>query len=202
MPSAPESAILTATIPGINQMWAQLLFLAAKQEHARGTYRYLYDDPEHSFYFLEKGRVTILHGATNGRVQDMLYMQSGTLFNVSLALGSSLTHFLDAGCQFYCLTNVTVWKFPGSLLHDQDFIRSHPAFIENLMSSIGLKLLLMHNTLSNSGTAPPSQSSAASTSTCRRPAATPGNFRPAYPRPSLPICSVSTGYLCCASFRS
>lgn len=155
MPSAPESAILTATIPGINQMWAQLLFLAAKQEHARGTYRYLYDDPEHSFYFLEKGRVTILHGATNGRVQDMLYMQSGTLFNVSLALGSSLTHFLDAGCQFYCLTNVTVWKFPGSLLHDQDFIRSHPAFIENLMSSIGLKLLLMHNTLSNSGTAPP-----------------------------------------------
>ena len=155
MPSAPESAILTATIPGINQMWAQLLFLAAKQEHARGTYRYLYDDPEHSFYFLEKGRVTILHGATNGRVQDMLYMQSGTLFNVSLALGSSLTHFLDAGCQFYCLTNVTVWKFPGSLLHDQDFIRSHPAFIENPMSSIGLKLLLMHNTLSNSGTAPP-----------------------------------------------
>lgn len=152
MPSVPESAILTATIPGINQMWAQLLFLAAKQEHARGTYLYLYDDPEHSFYFLEKGRVTILHGATNGQVQNMLYMQPGTLLNVAHALGSAMTRFLDSGCQFFCLTDVTLWKFPGSLLHDQDFIRSHPAFIENLMSSIGLKLLLMHNTLSNSGT--------------------------------------------------
>lgn len=152
MPSVPESAILTATIPGINQMWAQLLFLAAKQEHARGTYLYLYDDPEHSFYFLEKGRVTILHGATNGQVQNMLYMQPGTLLNVAHALGSSMTRFLDSGCQFFCLTDVVLWKFPGSLLHDQDFIRSHPAFIENLMSSIGLKLLLMHNTLSNSGT--------------------------------------------------
>lgn len=152
MPSVPESAILTATIPGINQMWAQLLFLAAKQEHARGTYLYLYDDPEHSFYFLEKGRVTILHGATNGQVQNMLYMQPGTLLNVAHALGSSMTRFLDSGCQFFCLTDVVLWKFPGSLLHDQDFIRSHPAFIENLMSSIGIKLLLMHNTLSNSGT--------------------------------------------------
>ena len=152
MPSVPESAILTATIPGINQMWAQLLFLAARQEHARGTYLYLYDDPEHSFYFLEKGRVTILHGATNGQVQNMLYMQPGTLLNVAHALGSSMTRFLDSGCQFFCLTDVVLWKFPGSLLHDQDFIRSHPAFIENLMSSIGLKLLLMHNTLSNSGT--------------------------------------------------
>lgn len=152
MPSVPESAILTATIPGINQMWAQLLFLAAKQEHTRGTYLYLYDDPEHSFYFLEKGRVTILHGATNGQVQNMLYMQPGTLLNVAHALGSSMTRFLDSGCQFFCLTDVVLWKFPGSLLHDQDFIRSHPAFIENLMSSIGLKLLLMHNTLSNSGT--------------------------------------------------
>lgn len=152
MPSVPESAILTATIPGINQMWAQLLFLAARQEHARGTYLYLYDDPEHSFYFLEKGRVTILHGATNGQVQNMLYMQPGTLLNVAHALGSAMTRFLDSGCQFFCLTDVVLWKFPGSLLHDQDFIRSHPAFIENLMSSIGLKLLLMHNTLSNSGT--------------------------------------------------
>ena len=152
MPSVPESAILTATIPGINEMWSQLLFLAARQDHARGTYLYLYDDPEHSFYFLEKGRITILHGAANGRIQNMLYMQPGTLLNVAHALGSSMTRFLDSGCQFYCLTDVTLWKFPGTLLHDQEFIRRHPAFIENLMSSIGLKLLLMHNTLSNSGT--------------------------------------------------
>ena len=89
MPSVPESAILTATIPGINEMWSQLLFLAARQDHARGTSLYLYDDPEHSFYFLEKGRITILHGAANGRIQNMLYMQPGTLLNVAHALGSA-----------------------------------------------------------------------------------------------------------------
>ena len=152
MSSVPESAVLTATIPGVNSMWAQLLFLAARQTHGKGSHLYLYDDPKHSFYYLEKGRVTILHGATNGRVQNMLYMQPGTLLNVAHALGSSMTSFLDAGCQFYCLTDVTLWKFPGSLLHDHDFIRNYPAFIDNVMSSIGLKLLLMHNTLSNAGT--------------------------------------------------
>ncbi|HJD97647.1 Crp/Fnr family transcriptional regulator [Mailhella massiliensis] len=152
MSSVPQSAILTATIPGINGMWAQLLHLAARQEHGRGNYLYLYDDPKHSFYYLERGRITILHGAANGQIQNMLYMQPGTLINVAYALGSSMTSFLDSGCQFYCLTDVTLWKFPGELLHDRQFIRDHPDFVENLMSSMGLKLLLMHNTLSNSGT--------------------------------------------------
>lgn len=152
MPFVPESSILTATVPDLNSMWSQMLSLASRQEHRKGSYLYLYNDPEHSFYFLEKGRITILHGASNGQIQNMLYMQPGTLINVAHALGSALTSFLDSGCQFYCLTDVTLWKFPGSLLHDEEFIRSHPALIENLLSSMGLKLLLMHNTLSNSGT--------------------------------------------------
>lgn len=152
MHTVPESAILTATLPDINGMWAQTLFLAARQEHSKGTYLYLYDDPQHSFYYLEQGRITILHGAANGRTQNMLYVQPGTLINVAHALGSALTSFLDSGCQFYCLADVTLWKFPGSLLHDREFIRTHPELIDNLMTSMGLKLLLMHNTLSNSGT--------------------------------------------------
>ena len=93
MPSVPESAILTATIPGINQMWAQLLFLAAKQEHARGTYLYLYDDPEHSFYFLEKGRVTGVPARRNQRTgaERALSAAGPALLNVAHALGSSMT---------------------------------------------------------------------------------------------------------------
>jgi len=152
MHPVPESAVLTATLPDVNGIWSQLLHLASRQEHPRGSYLYLYNDPEHSFYYLEKGRVTILHGAANGRIQNMLYMLPGTLINVAHALGSSLTAFLDSGCQFYCLTEVILWKFPGTLLHDRSFISTHPEHIENLMSSIGLKLLLMHNTLSNAGT--------------------------------------------------
>ncbi len=152
MVQVPDAAILTASVPALNEKWAGLLHLAKREEHPRGSSIYPYGDSEHSFYFLESGRLTILHGSVSGRVQNMLYMQPGTLINVAQALGHAMTDFLDTGCQFFCLSDVVLWKFPGSLLHDPDFIRQHPEHVENVMASVGLKLLLMHNTLANAGT--------------------------------------------------
>lgn len=152
MVQVPDASILTASVPALNEKWAGLLHLARREEHARGTTIFPYSDPEHSFYYLAGGRLTILHGTASGRVQNMLYMEPGTLINVAHAAGYVITDFLDSGCQFFCLSDVVLWRFPGSLLHDPDFIRTYPDYIENLMASIGLKLLLMHNTLASSAT--------------------------------------------------
>lgn len=97
---------------------------------------------------MEKGRLTILHGAVNGKVQHMLYMEPGSLINVADALGRQSTNFRDPGCQFYCLTDVTLWSFPGFLLTDEAFISRNPELIANLLTSLGVKLLAMHNSLS------------------------------------------------------
>lgn len=43
----------------------------------------------------------------------MLYMEPGSLINVADALGRQVTDFRDAGCQFYCFTDVVLWRFEG-----------------------------------------------------------------------------------------
>lgn len=152
MPTVPAASIHTSTLPALNRCWEKVLHLAQKESYPRGRYLVLNALPEGSFYYLEKGRLNILHGAVNGRVQNMLYMQPGSLINVADSLGRQNTDFRDGGCQFYCFTDVVLWRFEGGLLRDEHFIREHPDLIANLMASLGVKLLAMHNTLSNVGT--------------------------------------------------
>ena len=148
MPPVPASAIHTSTLPGLNKIWEKVLSLAQKQEHGKGRYLTPNIVPTGTFFYLEKGRLTILHGAVNGKVQHMLYMEPGSLINVADALGRQSTNFRDPGCQFYCLTDVTLWSFPGFLLTDEAFISRNPELIANLLTSLGVKLLAMHNSLS------------------------------------------------------
>lgn len=152
MSTVSAASIHTSLLPGLNRCWEEVLHLAARQEHPRGRYLVLNTLPVGSFYYLQKGRLNILHGAVNGKVRNMLYMEPGSLINVADSLGRQNTDFRDAGCQFYCLTDVVLWRFEGGLLRDEHFIREHPRLIANLMTSLGLKLLVMHNTLSNLGT--------------------------------------------------
>ncbi len=111
MPSVPASSIHTSTLPAMNECWQEALHLAQREAHARGSYLVLNTLPEGCFYYLEKGRLTILHGAADGSVQNMLYMEPGSLINVADALGRQVTDFSDAGCHFYCFTDVVLWRF-------------------------------------------------------------------------------------------
>lgn len=77
MPSVPASSIHTSTLPAMNECWQEALHLAQREAHARGSYLVLNTLPEGCFYYLEKGRLTILHGAADGSVQNMLYMEPG-----------------------------------------------------------------------------------------------------------------------------
>lgn len=150
MTDVPASAIHTATLPGINQEWATARAYGTKISWSKGYYFNPYLG-EKSFYYLEAGSLVILHGAANGQVRNLICMRAGSLLNLAHVLGSSLTSFIDEGCRFYCLSDVIVWKFPGTLLDDEKFISAHPGLIINLMQSLGVRLLLMHNTVSSSG---------------------------------------------------
>lgn len=152
MSTVSTASIHTSMLPALNRCWEEVLHLAVREEYPRGRYLVLNTLPEGSFYYLEKGRLNILHGAVNGKVQNMLSMEPGSLINVADSLGRQNTDFRDVGCQFYCFTDVVLWRFEGALLRDEAFIREHPGLIANLMASLGVKLLTMHNTLSNLGT--------------------------------------------------
>lgn len=149
MTDVPASAIHTATLPGINREWARVCRFGTRISWNKGYYFNPYGD-EKSFYYLGAGSLIILHGAANGQERNLLCMRAGSLLNLAHVLGSSLTTFIDEECRFYCLTDVTVWRFPGTLLDDQKFVSEHPDLIINLMQSLGVRLLLMHNTVSSS----------------------------------------------------
>lgn len=150
MANVPASAIHTATLPGINREWAKLREYGTLLSWKRGTHFQPYIG-EKSFYYLEAGSLIIMHGAANGQIRNMFCMREGSLVNLAYVLGSALTPFRDDSCNFYCLTDVSVRKFPGSLLESESFISEHPALILNLMQSLGVRLLLMHNNLASSG---------------------------------------------------
>ena len=74
--------------------------------------------------------------------------EAGTLLNVTHALARQMTDFIEKGCHFHCITDVTLRRFDGSLLHDEGFIRSYP----HLIASLGVKILAHHTILAHFGT--------------------------------------------------
>ena len=75
---------------------------------------------ELNIYYLAKGRLRIMHGAENGRERAMVYIGSGNVFNEATVLAG----FDDPDCRFYCMEDVELYRFPGTLLHDPRFVSS------------------------------------------------------------------------------
>ena len=80
-----------------------------------------------------------MHGAENGRERAMVYIGSGNVFNEATALAG----FDDPDCRFYCMEDVELYRFPGTLLHDPRFVAEYPELIINLMVSMSTKVLVM-----------------------------------------------------------
>ena len=62
-----------------------------------------------------------------------------------------LAGFDDPDCRFYCMEDVELYRFPGTLLHDPRFVAEYPELIINLMVSMSTKVLVMHANLSETG---------------------------------------------------
>lgn len=59
--------------------------------------------------------------------------------------------FDDPDARFYCMEDVELYRFPGTLLHDPRFVAEYPELIINLMVSMSTKVLVMHANLSETG---------------------------------------------------
>lgn len=152
MTHIPDALFYTATVPSVSQIWEQALSFGEKLCYASGTYLFPYNEQNNNFFYLQKGKLTILHDAANGKSRPMLFVHPGNLVNIAHSLGSRLTNVINVGCLFHCHTDVTLWSFPASLLEDENFVRKYPALIINVMNSLGLRLLIMHQYLAKSGT--------------------------------------------------
>lgn len=153
MPRISAISFHTAVLPPLNLCWKEVLDLADKLEFSQGTQLTLNTERENFFYFLEQGRLSLVHDTENGKTRPISTMEeAGTLLNVTHALARQMTDFIEKGCHFHCITDVTLRRFDGSLLHDEGFIRAYPHLIANLMASLGVKILAHHTILAHFGT--------------------------------------------------
>ena len=149
MPKISAISFHTAALPPLNQCWKEVLDLADKLEFSQGTQLTLNTERENFFYFLEHGRLSLVHDTENGKTRTISTMEeAGTLLNVTHALARQMTDFIEKGCHFHCITDVTLRRFDGSLLHDEGFIRAYP----HLIASLGVKILAHHTILAHFGT--------------------------------------------------
>ena len=123
----------TGKLEDMNAPWSRLLHLATRYTYPKRYPLVLAGDAMFDFYYLAKGRLRIMHGTESGRERAMVYIGSGNVFNEATALAG----FDDPDCRFYCMEDVELYRFPGTLL--------------NLMVSMSTKVLVMHANLSETG---------------------------------------------------
>lgn len=131
-------------LAGLNLPWARLIHEGEKYvSPPHATLGHLL--PCLDFFFLHSGRMLVTHSDSEGRERIMFYFGSGMLFNEASAAAN-----LDApDSPFICQEECVYYRFPHSMLHDPAFVSENPDLVINLMTGLGIKLLIHHTSLGN-----------------------------------------------------
>lgn len=135
-------------VSNLNREWEEVLHFATKRQYPKGT-TIAYKKGA-GMYYLASGMVTISYFSSCGRERLALCINPGCLFNEA----RTVSGYEPVG-RFLCITDTTLYRFPLDLLCSQDFIRTYPHLITNLMRSMGMKMLIHYTFLASMGTEEP-----------------------------------------------
>lgn len=127
----------------LNRPWAEVLHLAKKYEYSKRAYIHLSREMESDFYYISHGKVCLQVTSATGKERTTNFFGEGCLFNLATVF---VKDYKDAGV-WVALADTVIWRFPGTLLHDEKFVREHPALIINLMSSICFSIITQYSWL-------------------------------------------------------
>lgn len=127
----------------LNKPWAEVLHLAKKYEYPKRSRVKFTREMDSDFYYISKGQVCLQVSSTEGKERMTNYFGVGSLFNLATVFYKDLE---DAGTWVF-LEDSVIWRFPGRLLLDEDFVRQYPALIINLMQSISFTILTQYTFL-------------------------------------------------------
>lgn len=131
-------------LAGLNLPWERLINRG--QKYVTPAHAVLaHPLPCLDFFFLYSGRLLVTHGDAEGRERIMFYLGAGMLFNEA----SAAANLDPPDSPFICEEECVYYRFPHSLLHDQAFVAENPDLIINVMTGLGIKLLIHHTSLGN-----------------------------------------------------
>jgi len=140
-----EDMVRSARVAGINREWQKSLHYATRYVFPKNAV--IPHDSKPGVYYLAKGAVVLTYCSACGRERITLFYEEGSIFNEARTFSG-----YDPDGRFSCATDVEVYLFSKQLLFDFDFIRKNPNLIQNLLKTMGMKILLHYSFLSEMGT--------------------------------------------------
>lgn len=146
MPTSPPSFASPvwrpALYPGhcrdLNRPWERVLNMARQYNYPKGIFRFD-ESMQRDFYYISQGRICAQAFSLSGRERSTLFFEEGSLFN----LAACLLDYSDNG-EWYCMEEVIIWRFSGTLLRDASFLQKYPELIINLMQGMSFNLMTQY----------------------------------------------------------
>lgn len=125
-----------------NEVWQSLLHLGKKIFFVKGTV--IHHSKYRGIFYIKYGRVCLSYFSSSGKEVKALYYNSNSIFNEARTFS-----VLDPECTFLCIEDCNLYFFPRDLFNDPRFFAEHPQILQNLLSTMGRKILLHYYALTS-----------------------------------------------------
>lgn len=146
----PAQFFYQATMPKSESAIKKILHLGSECILPKHHDLYASDQNANLFFYICSGSVSIYHDMPDGKTLHILKLCQGNLFGISGALAYQFTNYRCYDVRYHTNTNVKLYKFPGDMLRDSQFIAQHPDIISEILLQQSIKTFMMHNAFTQS----------------------------------------------------
>ena len=125
-----------------NTIWQSIVHLGKKFSLPAGTI--IRHNQYHGVFYIRKGRVCISYFSKKGKEIKALYYDAGSIFNEARTFS-----ILNPEGAFTCIEDCELYFFSRDMFKSTEFIKKYPQIIQNLLSTMGEKILIHYYTLTN-----------------------------------------------------
>lgn len=125
-----------------NEIWQTITHLGQKLFFPAGTV--VRHNQYRGIFYIQSGRVCLSYFSSTGKEVKALYYNKNTIFNEARTFSA-----LNPACTFVCVEDSELYFFEKSIFKDVHFILSHPQVVQNLLSTMGEKILLHYYALTS-----------------------------------------------------
>ena len=129
-------------MPFDNAIWQSIAHLGQKFFFPAGTI--IRHNQYRGIFYIQKGRVCLSYFSGKGKEVKALYYNQNAIFNEARTFS-----VLNPDCTFVCVEDCELCFFSREIFKGTDFIRSYPHIIQNLLSTMGEKMLLHYYALTS-----------------------------------------------------
>lgn len=129
-------------MPFDNAIWQSIAHLGQKFSLPAGTI--VRHNQYRGVFYIHKGRVCLSYFSGTGKEVKALYYNQNAIFNEARTFS-----VLNPECTFVCVEDCELYFFSREIFKDLNFIKSYPHVVQNLLSTMGEKILLHYYALTS-----------------------------------------------------